>query len=128
MEDWWIQRLINPHAMAGLYDEEPPLTDFELHELRLERRGPNCFIRGDLSRFPDHPHASWDTSARRLQVRLSLSAIDHFEASGQVAGTCVDLSIEPATDGFGVAITGRGDGFEFDVAGIGLQIIGMKSY
>ena len=128
MEDWWIQRLINPRAMAGLYDEEPSLVDFELHELRVEQRGPNCFIRGDLRDFPDHPHPSWDATAKRLQIRLSLSAIDHFEARGTAAGARVDLSIEPAPDGFGVAVGGRGEEFEFEVAGIGLQIIGMNTY
>ena len=126
MSSSWTEHLINPHAIAGLYDEAPPLEKFELRELRLEQRGPSCFLRGDLATFPDEPRPSWDDDADRLEIRLSLSAIEDFSSRGEAAGDTVDLAIEAADDGFGVVITGRGDDFEFHVAGIALQVIGMK--
>ena len=128
MQNWWIQRLINPHALEGLFDEEPPLSDFRVRELRLERRGPSFFLCGELATFPDHPRPTWDQDARRLEIRFSLSPIDHFQARGQATGGVVDLQISPAEDGFGVAVSGEGDEVEFQVSGIGLQVIGMRPY
>lgn len=128
MADSWIKRLINPHAMAGLFDEEPPLEDFEVCELRLERRGPSFFLHGELSTFPDHPRDGWESGADRLQVRFNLSSIDAFESRGSSEGGTVDLRIEDADDGFGVALIGDGDDLEFKASGIGLQVIGMKAY
>lgn len=128
MEDGWIQRLINPQALRGLYDEEPSLDGFVLHEMRLEQRGPSFFLRGDLRQFPDHPRPSWDGDADRLQIRFSLSAVDHFQAGGTATSGDVDMTIEKAPGGLGVVMSGRGDDLHFEVAGIGLQIIGMKPH
>ena len=122
----WTDRLINPRAITGLYDGPPPLEDFQLQELRLEERGPDCFIRGVLSCFPDHPRVNWPPEAQRLQIRLSLSAVEDINVSGRVGAGIVDLKIERAEDGFGVAIKAEGDDVEFEVFGIALQLIGMK--
>lgn len=125
MDDWWTTRLLNPQVFSGLYETEPRLTDFELSALSLEDRGPTCFIRGFLADFPDNPRPTWDLEAHRLLLRFSLSAVERFRARGQSAGGAVDLVIERAGDGFGTVVRGSGSSFEFEVEGIGLQILGM---
>ncbi len=127
MDHWWTSNLINPQALRGLYDEEPPLQGFHLLALSLEERGPNCLIRGQFSKFPDHPRPTWDVDADRLRVRFGLSAVEQFRASGRVVGGAIDLDIERAEDGFGIIVCGRGQDFEFQTRGIGLQIIGMTA-
>ena len=128
MDQLWTQRLINPQALAELYDEEPSLQGFFFREMRLERRGPTFFLCGDLPRFPDHPRTGWDAQSSSLEVRFSLSAVDHFSATGSAASGPIDLSIDRAEDGFGVTLSGTGDTITFEVAGIALQILGMKPY
>ena len=128
MDHWWTRHLINRRTMAGLYDEEPSLDGFELRELRLEQRGPSCFIRGIIRDFPDSPRPSWDDGADRLQIRFNLSTVEDFRAEGKAQAHTIDLDIREADDGFGVVISGHHDCFDFEVAGIGLQIIGMKPY
>lgn len=125
MDDGWTDHLINPQAVAGLYDDAPPLEDFVLRELRLERRGPSCVVRGDLARFPDHPRERWETGADTLEIRFSLSAIEDFSAEGRRAAGTVDLDIDKAEAGLGVVVRGRGRDFEFQVEGVALQVIGL---
>lgn len=122
----WTDCLINAETLSALYDGQPPLKDFELLDLRLDQRGPSCFVRGVMSRFPDHPRSGWPADADRLQIRLNLTSVEGFRASGEGTGGTVDLTIERADDGFGVAVRGEGDDFEFATHGIGLQLIGMK--
>lgn len=124
----WTDHLINPRAVEALYEDVPPLGGFEVLELRLEQRGPSCFVRGLLSRFPDHPRPNWPSDATQLQIRLSLSAVDYARARGNSAGGRVELSITRADDGFGVEVAGKSADFEFEARGVGLQIIGLKPH
>ncbi len=127
MEEWWTQKLTNGRALEGLYDEEPPLEDFELRELRVAERGLSWEIRGELSRFPDHPRPDWDEAASRLEIQLRLSMIEGFKASGLGPGGLVELVIARAEDGLSVKVEGRGDEFQFEVVGMSLQMIGIRA-
>lgn len=128
MSESWIKNLVNPSALEGLYDGEPPLEGFLLREIRLEERGPSCFIIGEMPRFPEHPRGAWATDATILEVRLSLTLIDDFWMRGGAFGTLVDLEITRNDDGFGVTVRGDGDDMEFLVSGVSFQVIGMRAH
>jgi hypothetical protein len=128
MKTSWIENLVNTRAFEGLYEGEPPLQGFFLQELRLEERGPSIFIVGEMPRFPDFPRASWAQDASVLEVRLSMTLIENFWMKGGAFGVLVDLEVERAEDGFGVILRGEGDDLDFSVAGMSLQVIGMRAH
>lgn len=127
MDKWWTSNLINPQALTSLYDNEPRLDGFILLSLGLEERGPNCLIRGQMPTFPDRRRPTWKVDANRLRLRFSLGAVERFSARGDELGGPVDLRIERADDGFGIIVAGKGESFEFEAQGIGLQLIGMTA-
>ncbi len=124
----WIEHLVNPRALDGLYDGDPPREGFLLKELRLEERGPSCFVVVEMPRFPDVPRDGWDPDATILEVRFSLTLIEDFWMKGGAFGVLVDLEVERADDGFGITLRGDGDDLDFSVSGVSFQVIGMRAH
>lgn len=122
----WIETLVNPRSLEGLYSSPPPLEGFHLTDLRLDERGPSCFFAGEFCEFPDFPSPSWDPRAYRLRVEFTLSMLEEFEARGHSFGVDVDLSIARAPDGFGVIISGTGENLHFRITGMSFQLTGLE--
>jgi len=99
-----------------------------LKELRLEERGPSCFVVVEMPRFPDVPRDGWDPDATILEVRFSLTLIEDFWMKGGAFGVLVDLEVERADDGFGITLRGDGDDLDFSVSGVSFQVIGMRAH
>lgn len=124
----WTTFLVGQAGLGDLYEGEPPLKGFFLRELRVEDRGAACFLCGDMARFPDRPRAGWPAGADRLELRLCLSFVDHFFIRGDAGGEAIDIEVRRGDDGMSVLVLGRAEGVEFEVAGMSLQLIGMRAY
>ncbi|TQC41911.1 hypothetical protein EEB14_51975 [Rhodococcus sp. WS4] len=90
----WVDFLHDSQAIRSIYGADlPSLSDIDLHEVRLERRGASVFLRFDLDEYPASPPKKWIAQrANTVQLELQFSDVGDLTLSGW--GTDLPVTLE----------------------------------
>ena len=97
----WVNFLLDSQSIRSIYGEcLPPLSDLDLHEVRLDRRGTSVFLRFDLGEYPTSPPKKWIAQkANTVQLELQFSEVSNLTLNGWGNELPISLRISEIPDG-----------------------------
>lgn len=80
----WVDFLQDSQAIRSIYCADlPSLSDIDLHEVRLDRRGTSVFLRFDLADYPAPAPKKWIArNANMVQLQLQFSDVGNLTLDG----------------------------------------------
>lgn len=105
----WAELVEDQRGIRAIFGgQAPDLRSISLHELSLDRDGPQLVLRFDLNKFPDTPPRKWQRF-NTVQLELSFIGVRDVNIAGWGTEIKTDLRFWRADDGiFVVELEGGG--------------------
>ena len=92
----WLDAAENGAFLKSLYGGSPALDPVELHDIRLDRDGPQANVRFDLPEFPSRLPKGWDRAGYNVvQLEILLIGLRSVQIDGWRTTMMGAMRIEP---------------------------------